>query len=124
VDDPTAIDAIGVETVQVVMSEYGPDLSRFPTEGQFVSHLTLIPNKPMSGGKAVRKKKRRGTGSTRAAAAGGSVDAPQPDWVGSLLPPDRAAYRRRCRGSCLRKTIPGTPDQHTKKAPLRNPDLN
>jgi transposase len=28
----TSIDAIGVETVQVVLSEYGPDLSRFPTE--------------------------------------------------------------------------------------------
>jgi transposase len=65
----TVIDAIGVETVQVIMSEYGPDLSRFPTEGQFVSHLALTPNKPMSGGKAVTKKKRRGTGSTRVAAA-------------------------------------------------------
>jgi hypothetical protein len=28
--DLTGIDAIGVETVQVVLSEYGPDLSRFP----------------------------------------------------------------------------------------------
>ena len=27
--DLTGIDAIGVETVQVVLSEYGPDLSRF-----------------------------------------------------------------------------------------------
>jgi len=52
-----------------VVSEYGTDLSRFPTEAQFVSHLTLIPNKPMSGGKALTKKKRRGTGSTRVAAA-------------------------------------------------------
>jgi transposase len=67
--DLTAIDAIGVGTIQVVLSEYGPDLSRFPTEGQFVSHLTLIPNKPMSGGKAATKKKKRGTGSTRVAAA-------------------------------------------------------
>src|SRR6266481_8325251 len=30
--DLTGIDAIGVETVQVVLSEYGPDLSRFPSE--------------------------------------------------------------------------------------------
>ena len=30
--DVTQIDAIGVETVEVVLSEYGPDLSRFPTE--------------------------------------------------------------------------------------------
>ena len=41
--DLTAIDAIGVGTVQVVLSEYGPDLSRFPTEKEFVSHVTLAP---------------------------------------------------------------------------------
>jgi hypothetical protein len=28
--DATHIDAIGVETLEVVLSEYGPDLSRFP----------------------------------------------------------------------------------------------
>ena len=66
--DLTGIDAIGVETVQVVLSEYGPDLSRFPTEKQFVSHVTLVPHKPMSGGKPVRKK-RRSSASTRVAAA-------------------------------------------------------
>ena len=37
--DLTAIDALGVETVQVVLSEYGPDLSRFPSEKEFVSHV-------------------------------------------------------------------------------------
>jgi transposase len=66
--DLTTIDAIGVETVQVVLSEYGPDLSRFPTEKEFVSHVTLAPRRPMSGGKPV-KKKRRNTASTRVAAA-------------------------------------------------------
>ena len=30
--DMRQIDAIGVETVEVVLSEYGSDLSRFPTE--------------------------------------------------------------------------------------------
>jgi transposase len=39
--DITHIDVIGVETVEVVLSEYGPDLSRFPTERQFVSHVTF-----------------------------------------------------------------------------------
>ena len=39
----TTIDAIGVATVQVVLSEYGPDLSRFASEKEFVSHLTLAP---------------------------------------------------------------------------------
>jgi hypothetical protein len=66
--DLTSIDAIGVETVQVVLSEYGPDLSRFPTEKEFVSHATLAPRRPMSGGKPLRKK-RRHTASTRVAAA-------------------------------------------------------
>ena len=66
--DLTSIDAIGVETVQVVLSEYGPDLSRFPTEKEFVSHVTLAPRKPMSGGKPIRKKK-RSMASTRVATA-------------------------------------------------------
>jgi transposase len=66
--DLTSIDAIGVETVQVVLSEYGPDLSRFPTEGQFVSHTMLAPYRPVSGGKPVKKRKRN-SASTRVAAA-------------------------------------------------------
>src|SRR5664280_2767118 len=41
--DITQIDALGVETVEVVLSEYGPDLSRFPTEKEFVAHVTLAP---------------------------------------------------------------------------------
>jgi transposase len=66
--DLTGIDAIGVETVQLVLSEYGADLSRFPTEDQFVSHTTLAPHKPMSGGKPVKKQKKRGSASSRVAA--------------------------------------------------------
>jgi len=66
--DLAAINAIGVETIQVVLSEYGPDLSRFPTEKQFISHLTLAPHNPTSGGKQVKNKK-RGSASTRVAAA-------------------------------------------------------
>ena len=66
--DLTSIDAIGVETVQVVLSEYGPDLSRFPTENEFVSHVTLAPRRPTSGGQPIRKRKRN-TASTRVAAA-------------------------------------------------------
>ena len=66
--DMTQIDAIGVETVEVVLSEYGPDLSRFPTEKEFVSHVTLAPHVPKSGGKPLKKKKRN-SASTRVAAA-------------------------------------------------------
>jgi len=65
--DLTGIDAIGVETVQLVLSEYGPDLSRFPTEHEFVSHLRLAPHQPTSGGKPVKKKKRGGASSRVAA---------------------------------------------------------
>jgi hypothetical protein len=32
-----------VETVQAVISEYGTDLTIFPDEKQFVSHLQLAP---------------------------------------------------------------------------------
>ncbi|MGA7414024.1 MAG: IS110 family transposase [Bryobacteraceae bacterium] len=66
--DMTQIDAVGVETVQIVLSEYGPDLSRFPTEKQFISHATLAPRVPKSGNKPIRKKKRN-SASTRVAAA-------------------------------------------------------
>jgi transposase len=66
--DLTAIDAIGVETVQVVLTEYGPDLSCFPTEKQFVSHATLAPKRLTSGGKPIKKKKRN-SASARVAAA-------------------------------------------------------
>jgi hypothetical protein len=54
--DLTTIDAVGVETAAVVLSEYGPDLSRFPTEKQFLSHIRLAPHKPTSGGKPLRRK--------------------------------------------------------------------
>jgi len=98
--DLTGIDALGVETVQVVLSEYGPDLSRFPTEKQFVSHVTLAPHKPMSGGKPVRKKKRGGA-STRVAAAlrmaALSLRHSQTA-LGAYLPTDFAAHWRRCGG--------------------------
>ena len=68
-EDLTSIDAIGVETVQAVVSEYGPDLSRFPKEKQFVSHVRLAPDRPTSGGKPVKKRKRRYSTSSRVAAA-------------------------------------------------------
>jgi len=66
--DATQIDAIGVETVEVVISECGSDLSRFPTEKQFVSYVTLAPHVAKSGGKPIKKRKRN-SASTRVAAA-------------------------------------------------------
>ena len=67
--DLTAIDAVGVETVGVVLSEYGPDLARFPTEKQFVSHVGLAPHRPISGGKLVKKRKKPVSATARVGAA-------------------------------------------------------
>jgi transposase len=67
--DLTEIDAIGVETIQVVLTEYGPDLSCFPTEKHFVAHATLAPRRPTSGGKPVKKKKKPNSAGSRVAAA-------------------------------------------------------
>ena len=67
--DLTAIDAVGVGVVQVVLSEYGPDLSCFPTEKHFISHVTLAPRQPVSGGKILKKKRKHGSASSRVASA-------------------------------------------------------
>jgi transposase len=55
--DLTAIDGIGVETAEVIITEYGTDISKFATEGEFVSHLGLAPHRPVSGGKVLKKKR-------------------------------------------------------------------
>ena len=88
--DLTSIDALGVETVQVVLSEYGPDLSRFPTEKEFVSQVTLAPRIPTSGGRPVRKKR----GTRRAHV-----------WPGHYAwPPYRCAIARRAWGPTTAKS--------------------
>jgi transposase len=67
--DLTSIDALGVDTVSIVLSEYGTDLSRFPTEKHFVAHMRLAPYKPISGGKVVKNRKKPGSASARVGAA-------------------------------------------------------
>jgi transposase len=64
--DLTTIDGIGVETAEVIISEYGVNVNKFSTEEEFVSHLKLAPHRPVSGGK-VLKKKRQQKKSTRSA---------------------------------------------------------
>jgi transposase/transposase IS116/IS110/IS902 family protein len=98
--DATHIDTIGVETLEVVLSEYGPDLSRFPTEKQFVSHVTLAPHVPTSGGKAAEEEKseQHEYPCRSRFAHGGAFPAPQPDRPGSVLSQDGPTARRRhCR---------------------------
>jgi transposase len=66
--DLTAIDGVAVGVVEVVLTEYGSDLSCFPTEKHFVSHTTLAPKTAVSGGKPLKKKKRGGASSRVSAA--------------------------------------------------------
>ena len=64
--DLTRIDAISTGAATVVLTEVGLDLSDFPTEKHFVSWLRLSPNRAISGGK-VLKKKRNAASATRVA---------------------------------------------------------
>ena len=62
--DLTRIDGISPTAAQVVLTEVGPNLGAFPSEHAFVSWLRLCPRTPISGGKAV-KKRRNGLGANR-----------------------------------------------------------
>jgi transposase len=57
--DLTRIDGIDVITAQVILSELGPDLSAFPSEGDFSSWLELAPRRDITGGKVIRQKPRK-----------------------------------------------------------------
>lgn len=63
--DLTRIDGIGAGTAQTIVTEIGPDVSAFPTEGHFVSWLRLCPHTARSGGQRVFK--RKAVGATRVA---------------------------------------------------------
>jgi hypothetical protein len=64
--DLTTIDGVGVETVEVIMSEYGTEMSKFPTEGAFVKHVGLAPHRPVSGGKVLKNKRKKQKGTRTA----------------------------------------------------------
>lgn len=55
--DLCAIPTLGIDTALVLASEIGADLSRFPTEKQFCSWLSLAPPTHISGGKALSGRK-------------------------------------------------------------------
>lgn len=57
--DLTAIEGIGVTTALVILTEIGPDLSRFPSEKHFASWLGLCPDNRISGGKVLSSHTRR-----------------------------------------------------------------
>jgi len=64
--DLTTIDGIGVETVEVILSEYGTEVSKFQTEGEFVKHVGLAPQRPVSGGKVLKNKRKKQKGTRTA----------------------------------------------------------
>jgi hypothetical protein len=57
--DLTTIDAVGVETVSVVVSEYGPALAAFPTEKHFISQDRATYLSPLALGTTLRRRRRR-----------------------------------------------------------------
>ena len=65
--DLTAIDGVGIEALEAVVSEYGPTLEQFPDEKAFVSHVRLAPSRAVTGGKAIQKKRGQGRNHTRVA---------------------------------------------------------
>jgi transposase len=52
--DLTAVEGIGPQAALTMLTEVGPDLSRFPTEKHFTSWLGLCPDNRISGGKVLR----------------------------------------------------------------------
>ena len=60
--DLTVLEAIDPTTALVLLSEVGPDVSRFPTVKQFTSWLGLCPNWKKTGGKVKSSKTRQGKG--------------------------------------------------------------
>ena len=65
--DVTAIDGVGIEALEAVVSEYGPTLEKFPNEKAFVSHVRLAPSRNVTGGKAIKKKRGPVRNNTRVA---------------------------------------------------------
>ena len=57
--DLTLIDGINVQTAQVVISEVGVDMTRWPDEHHFSSWLGLAPNNDITGGKVIRRRTKK-----------------------------------------------------------------
>jgi transposase len=57
--DLTAIPSVNVGTVEVLLGEVGPDLSRFRDAGAFANWLGLCPNETITGGKVLASRTRK-----------------------------------------------------------------
>ena len=58
--DLTAIEGLEASSVQVLLSEIGTDMSKWPTEKHFASWLGVAPHNDISGGKVLRSKPLKG----------------------------------------------------------------
>ena len=58
--DLTATDGLEASSAQVLLSEIGTDMSKWPTEKHFASWLGLAPHNDLSGGKVLRSKPLKG----------------------------------------------------------------
>ena len=54
--DLVAVDGISASLAEIILSEIGTDMSRFPTDKQFCSWLGLAPHNDISGGKVLRSR--------------------------------------------------------------------
>ena len=57
--DLTQIEGIDAMTAMTVVSEQGTDMSRFPSQKHFCSHLGLCPNNRITGGKVLKRRTRK-----------------------------------------------------------------
>jgi transposase len=63
--DLTRINGLGLAAVTKILTEIGPDLSRFPTVKHFCSWLGLSPGTKISGGKVLSAKTKRSVNRVR-----------------------------------------------------------
>lgn len=54
--DLVAVDGISASLAEIILSEIGTDMSRFPTDKRFCSWLGLAPHNDISGGKILRSR--------------------------------------------------------------------
>ena len=54
--DLTAVDGLHASTVQIIVSEIGTDMGKWPTEKHFCSWLGLTPHHDITGGRVVRRR--------------------------------------------------------------------
>jgi transposase len=102
--DLTRINGLGLTAVLKILSELGPDLSRFETVKHFCSWLGLCPGTKISGGKVLSAKTKRSANRVRQALKMAAMSLSHAD---SAL---GAFYRRLC--SCMDKPSANTAVAH------------